>query len=127
MNIEAKIWKMVNGELVEIKADNHIFVLKEPTIIKIEPKTELKANTTYMVPTAILPKEIPKRPYEHNVKKTYLEKWIQNGVFEVFTLEMFFKAYPMQKENRNLDRNILKLLKAKKIAQLSKNKYMVVR
>jgi len=88
--------------------------VKKPTTIKIEPKPEL-------------PQKPKKEGYVHNVKKSYLEKWITNGSFEVFTLKQFYKVFPKQRENKHLARNILRLIESKKIAQLDKDKYMVKR
>ena len=62
-----------------------------------------------------------------NLKISYLEKWIQKGVFTVFTLEQFFKDYPRQRENKRLNRNISKLINDGKILQLDKEKFTVIK
>ena len=74
------------------------------------------------------PNIIETKEYKHNIKLSYLEKWIkQNQHLEVFTLEQFYKSYPKQKENSRLTNNISKLIKENKILQLGKNKFKVVR
>lgn len=118
MNMETKIWKMIEGEITELKLNNTIFTIKET-----------KTDTTFTLSTGktISPSTPMKKLCKHNVKKSYLEKWIQNGSFEVFTLDMFYKAYPMQKQNKNLDIIISKLIREKKIYQTDKDKFKVNR
>ena len=88
---------------------------------------EEKNNTIIKPTTPIADVDVIKKQYSRGIKQCYLEKWIQNGVFEVFTLNQFYTAYPMQKENRKLDSNISKLIADKKIVQLGKNKFKVNR
>lgn len=111
MNIDVTIWKIIDGEIVELKHDNHVFMIKENTSTKIITK----------------PIPIPKKPVKLNVKKTYLEKWIHAHNINVFTPEQFYKEYPKQRENKYLDRNIMRLISEKKIMQLGKNKFKVIR
>jgi len=114
-------------------------LFEETTVIKLKPKPKIKVDTTNIVPTVVTPKkpvaiktdnsvEFKKQQknYRHGIKLSYLEKWVQNNNFEVFTLEQFFKAYPKQKKNNLLNRNISRLIADKKIIQLGKNKFKVV-
>lgn len=84
--------------------------VKEPT-----PRIEIPIKTI-----------APQKHKARNIKISYLEKWIKQIGFDVFTLDQFFKAYPLQKENKHLARNISRLIADKKILQLGKNKFKVV-
>ena len=114
--IEPTVADMV--ELDSIKEMYHTLLHPE----EVDPKPKIKADITYMVPTMIA----PKKKYKHNVKKSYLEKWIRKGLFEVFTLDQFYKAYPLQRKNRNLTSIISRLIADKKIIQLGKDKFKVI-
>ena len=105
MNIETTIWKITDGEITELKHGDNIFVIKK------EP--DQTTNITI------------KRG--HGIKKCYLEKWIKQIDYEVFTLEQFYKEYPLQRSNKNLDRNISRLIADNKLIQLGKNKFKVVK
>lgn len=119
MNINVEIWKIEKGEIIELKDDNNIFVLKEP--ITVKPENKIKT------PKDDIAKDIPPKKHKHGIKISYLEKWIQQNYFTVFTLDQFYKVYPNQKKNPKLDNILLKLIEDKKIAQLDNNKYMVER
>ena len=75
------------------------------------------------------PVKLEKTKKEHtpNIKLCYLEKWVQTIGYDVFTLEQFFKDYPMQRKNKKLDYNISRLIADKKISQLDKNKFKVIK
>ena len=115
--IEVDVWNMREGEITELKHNDTIFTKKQPKTDRIETPMEIIAISS----------SPSKKKYPHGIKLSYLEKWIQNNNFEVFTLDQFYNAYPMQKKNINLDSIVLRLLETKKIAQLSKDKYMVNR
>ena len=101
--------------------------IEASTIIKFKSKPKLEAEYTYHIPTQTTPiKEKPKKTHKHNVKKSYLEKWIQDNNFTVFTLDMFYSKYPKQKENRKLDGIISRLISDGKILQLGKDKFTVI-
>ena len=113
INIEAIIWKIEAGKITELKHNNNVFVLKEP-----ETPMEIIAISSSP--------EKPKKSHVHNFKKSYLEKWIKSIDYDVFTLEQFYKEYPLQQKNRHLSRNISRLISDKKLIQLGKNKFKVV-
>ena len=117
MNIEATVWKITDGEIIELKHNDTIFTKKQPKTTRIETPMEIIGISS----------SPNKKPRGHGIKQCYLEKWITNNDFDVFTLDMFYKAYPMQKENKNLDSNISKLIAEKKIIQLGKNKFKVIK
>lgn len=106
MNVDVKIWNIKDGEIVELKVDNTIFVMKETVNAKT---VKTKTNNS------------------RNIKISYLQKWIQNNNFKEFTLEQFFKEYPKQRDNNRLDGNISKLINDGMILQLGKDKFTVVR
>lgn len=119
MNIDAEIWSMKEGEIVELKLEEDtIFVRKEPSGIITQVSTDIKPPNS---------QEFKKQQknYRHGIKLCYLEKWINNNNFEVFTLDQFYKEYPKQKKNNLLNRNISRLIADKKISQLGKNKFKV--
>lgn len=106
-------------EIIEVKANKEIAIFPE-----VFPEDEGFRDSSEELSEAIP----SKKPYKHNAKISYLEKWILNGSFTVFTLDQFLAAYPKQKNNKNLKRNFFRLLKTKKIAQLDGNdRYMVAR
>ena len=112
MNIDAEIWSIKAGEIVELKADNRVFeIKKEPVVKDTSNSSGFKQK---------------QKTYARNKKISYLEKWINNNNFEVFTLDQFFSAYPKQSENRKLDGIISRLVTDKKITQLGKNKFKVM-
>ena len=112
--VDAQVWKLNDGEPIELKVDNNIFVLKQ---------------TITTTSTIINPK--PKKQHIRNVKISYLSKWITKGDFEVFTLDQFFKKFPKQKYNKNLDSHINSLISKKIISQFNdrdgKEKYKINR
>ena len=67
------------------------------------------------------------KPKSRNVKISYLQKWIQNNNFEVFTLDQFLKSFPKQRDNNRLNSNISSLIDKKIITQLGKDKFRVNR
>ena len=107
MDINVTIWSMDNGEITELKHNDLFFVLKQNNL---EP---------FYKPIA--------KEYKHNIKISYLEKWIRNGKFEVFTLDQFFKSYPKQRNNNRLNKHIFDLVDKKIISQLGKDKFKVNR
>lgn len=102
--VQARIWKLEEGIVQELKFEDHIFVIKRFKYPKKKKST-----------------------YPRNVKISYLQKWIQEKEhLSVFTLDQFFKDYPKQKQNKRLNFNISKLISEKKIRQLSNNKFQVL-
>jgi len=98
-------------------------MLKEPTITK-KPITRIDTPMKIIDISSSSKKQTSP---VHNIKKSYLKKWIQNNNFKEFTLEQFFEAYPKQKENNRLNSNIYKLIKEGILLQVGKNNFKVVR
>lgn len=106
-------------EIIKVKANKKIVMVPD-----VFPEDESYGDFCKELDTKTVSS---KKQNKHNVKVSYLEKWIRDGSFTAFTLNQFLKEYPKQKNNKNLKRNFLRLIENKKIAQLDKDKYMVAR
>ena len=115
--IEVDVWNMREGEITELKHNDTIFTIKQPKTTRIEIPMEITAISSSPA----------KKKYPHGVKISYLEKWIQSNTFDGFTLDMFFKAFPKQKENKNLNSNISKLIADGMLVQMGKDRFKVKR
>ena len=108
-DLNVKVWKLIEGEIEEIKYDGKIFTVKKD-----------------INPSVVFKPERPKK-YKRNIKISYLQKWIQKGNFSTFTLEDFFKKFPKQKRNDRLNSHIVSLIDKKMISQMGNNKFKVNR
>ena len=106
-NVTATVWNLTNGEIIELKYNDTFFVLKQNNLEAI------------YIP--------PKKEYTRNIKISYLEKWIRNCKFDVFTLDQFFKDYPKQRGNNRLNSHIFNLIDKKVILQVGIEKFKIIR
>ena len=98
MRIEVEIWNLIDGHIIELRHNDTIYTVKKP------------------------------RGNNHNVKKCYLEKWIDNNPnMTSFTLDMFYKSYPRQRDNRNLYSNISRLIDKGLLVQMGKDSFKINR
>ena len=96
--IEASVWNIRDGEIIELQYNDDIFIRKQKRTVN---------NLT--------------------VKVSYLEKWIRKNSFDGFTLEMFYKAYPMQRSNKRLPSHISRLIVDGMLVQMGKDRFKVNR
>jgi hypothetical protein len=79
-----------------------------------------------------VPEKKKKNP-EHKGKKNYFRKWIDKKmkVGAKFTLQDFYKDYPKHKTDssnrKRLERTIHELIVEKKLAQMEKGKFQVIK
>jgi len=107
--IYVRVMDMKDGEIEAVMYHGNTF--------KLEKEKELKQVSKDF--------KVKKRP--RNIKKSYLQKWIELNDIQVFSLDRFFKVYPKQRRNKRLNHNIAKLIKEKKIVQVGKNQFQVLK
>ena len=96
--IEASVWNMKDGDVIELQYNNDIFIRKQKRTVE-----------------------------SFNAKVSYLEKWVRKNNFDSFTLDMFYKAYPKQVENKRLPRHISNLIVDGILVQMGKDRFKVNR
>ena len=104
-------------------------MLKEITsfLIKVGEHC-LECEKKLVEPSKIVPiATTTKKQHKHNPKISYLEKWVKQNNFEVFSLEQFYKMYPRQRRSKRLNGHISKLISNGLLIQLGKNRFKVNR